>query len=318
MRLGVCAGLLRGLAGLLLAALAACSDDSAEQPPAPTAADKPVQQVAPLPLPPEPLVIPPENIPPGVPDAPAEAPPELPGTVPADAVEPPVSEPLPAAPALPRLAIVIDDVGQSLTTGRRVLALPGPVALAILPLLPHSQTLASEAAAAGKPVMLHLPMENMAGLSIGPGGLTTTMPEAEFRSRLQQALNAFSPIQGVNNHMGSRLTADRQRMDWLMQVLAERQLFFVDSRTTAQTQAAFAAEAAQVPHVSRDIFLDNVRSEAEIDHEFRLVLARARKQGSAVLIGHPYPETLAYLERRLPQLEAEGVQLVSVQVLLER
>ncbi len=118
--------------------------------------------------------------------------------------------------------------------------------------------------------------------------------------------------------MGSRLTADRQRMDWVMQVLAERQLFFVDSRTTAQTQAAFAAEAARVPHVSRDIFLDNVRSEAEIDHEFRLVLARARKQGAAVLIGHPYPETLAYLERRLPQLEAEGVQLVSVQVLLER
>ncbi|UJJ33383.1 divergent polysaccharide deacetylase family protein [Halopseudomonas maritima] len=257
--------------------------------------------------------------------APALEPPVVDETVsPADApAAPPVaplpeSEPASSSAALPRLAIIIDDVGQSLTVGRRVVALPGPVALAILPQLPHSQTLAEEAAAAGKPVMLHLPMENMAGLSIGPGGLTTAMAEGEFRSRLQQSLNAFGPIQGVNNHMGSRLTADRQRMDWLMQVLAERQLFFVDSRTTAQTQAAFAAKAARVPHVSRDIFLDNVRSEAEIDHEFRLVLARARKQGAAVLIGHPYPETLDYLERRLPQLEAEGVQLVSVQVLLER
>lgn len=221
-----------------------------------------------------------------------------------------------ATPALPRLAIIIDDVGQSLAVGRRVVALPGPVALAILPFLPHSQALADEAAAAGKPVMLHLPMENMGGLSIGPGGLTTAMPEAEYRSRVQQALNAFSPIQGVNNHMGSRLTADRQRMDWLMQLLAERQLFFVDSRTTAETQAAFAAEAAQVPSVSRDVFLDNQRSEAEIAYEFALVVAKARKEGAAVLIGHPYPETLRYLERRLPQLEGEGVQLVSVQALL--
>lgn len=236
-----------------------------------------------------------------------------------------IVEPEPAAPvspgeppSMPQLAIIIDDVGQSLAVGRRLLALPGPVALAILPFLPYSQLLATEAAAAGKPVMLHLPMENMAGLSIGPGGLTTAMPEAEFRSRLQLALNAFSPIQGVNNHMGSRLTADRQRMDWLMQVLAERQLFFVDSRTTAQTQAILAAEAAQVPSVSRDVFLDNQRTEAEIAHEFALAVAKARKDGAAVLIGHPYPETLAYLERRLPQLEAEGVQLVSVRVLLER
>ena len=316
MRSGVFAGLRCGLAALLLAALVACSDDSTEQTAAPAPDAQPVQQVTPLP--PEPVVSLPESLPPAIPDAPVEVPFDPPDAASDDAPELLAPEPLPAAPALPRLAVVIDDVGQSLTVGRRVLALPGPVALAILPQLPHSQTLASEAAAAGKPVMLHLPMENMAGLSIGPGGLTTGMTEAEFRSQLQQSLNAFGPIQGVNNHMGSRLTADRQRMDWLMQVLAERQLFFVDSRTTAQTQAAFAAEAARVPHVSRDIFLDNVRSEAEIDHEFRQVLARARKQGAAVLIGHPYPETLAYLERRLPQLEAEGVQLVSVQVLLER
>ncbi|MGI3129339.1 divergent polysaccharide deacetylase family protein [Halopseudomonas pachastrellae] len=303
------AGLRSGLAVLLLALLSACSDDGAEQAASSEPVSEPVQQAVPTP---EPISEPAQVLEPPVADesiAPAAAPPV------ASVPEP---EPAPSSAALPRLAIIIDDVGQSLTVGRRVVALPGPVALAILPQLPHSQTLAEEAATAGKPVMLHLPMENMAGLSIGPGGLTTAMAEGEFRSRLQQSLNAFGPIQGVNNHMGSRLTADRQRMDWLMQVLAERQLFFVDSRTTAQTQAAFAAKAARVPHVSRDIFLDNVRSEAEIDHEFRLVLARARKQGAAVLIGHPYPETLDYLERRLPQLESEGVRLVSVQGVLER
>lgn len=305
------AGLRSGLAVLLLALLSACSDDGAEQAASSEPVSEPVQQAVPTP---EPISEPAQVLEPPVADEaidPAAAPPVA-------SVPEPEPEPAPSSAALPRLAIIIDDVGQSLMVGRRVVALPGPVALAILPQLPHSQTLAEEAAAAGKPVMLHLPMENMAGLSIGPGGLTTAMAEGEFRSRLQQSLNAFGPIQGVNNHMGSRLTADRQRMDWLMQVLAERQLFFVDSRTTAQTQAAFAAKAARVPHVSRDIFLDNVRSEAEIDHEFRLVLARARKQGAAVLIGHPYPETLDYLERRLPQLESEGVRLVSVQGVLER
>jgi polysaccharide deacetylase 2 family uncharacterized protein YibQ len=221
------------------------------------------------------------------------------------------------ADGAPRLAIIIDDVGYSAAVGRRVIALPGPVALAILPFLPSSQTLATEAVAAGKPVMLQLPMENRAGLEIGPGGLTAALPEAAFKARLQQVLNAFSPIQGVNNHMGSRLTAARQRMDWVMDALAARQLFFVDSRTTAATEAARAAQAAQVRNLSRDVFLDNKRSAAEIDREFRQVLERARNQGAAGLIGHPYPETLAYLERRLPTLEAEeGVRLVSVQSLL--
>lgn len=299
-----CGGVLRALALGFSLLLVACSDDESPEVPSsapateqPANADAAVVPVVPVEVPPLSAVEPPPAV-----IEPEPVPPTLPTEL----------------PSLPQLAIIIDDVGQSLPVGRRVVALPGPVALAILPFLPHSQLLATEAAAAGKPVMLHLPMENMAGLSIGPGGLTTAMPEAEFRSRLQLALNAFSPIQGVNNHMGSRLTADRQRMDWLMQVLGERQLFFVDSRTTAQTQAAFAAETAKVPSVSRDVFLDNRRTEVEIDHEFALAVAKARKDGSAVLIGHPYPETLRYLERRLPQLEGEGVQLVSVQVLLER
>lgn len=298
-------GLWRALALSAPLVLIGCSDDQQSEV-STSAAEQPAEQVGVPPVVPESLSVPAQqSSEPVVPSQPAPEPDqELP--------------PLVATPALPRLAIIIDDVGQSLAVGRRVVALPGPVALAILPFLPHSQALADEAAAAGKPVMLHLPMESMGGLSIGPGGLTTTMPEAEYRSHVQQALNAFSPIQGVNNHMGSRLTASRQRMDWLMQLLAERQLFFVDSRTTAETQAAFAAEAAQVPSVSRDVFLDNQRSEAEIDHEFALVVAKARKEGSAVLIGHPHPETLRYLERRLPQLEGEGVQLVSVQALLRQ
>ncbi|MGY8809445.1 MAG: divergent polysaccharide deacetylase family protein [Pseudomonadales bacterium] len=226
--------------------------------------------------------------------------------------------PAPAA-QIPKLSIIIDDIGHNLAAGERVIALPGPVALAIMPFTRNAQALARLAAAAGKPVMLHLPMENMAGLAIGEGGLNTQMERVAFDAQLQASLNAFSPIQGVNNHMGSKLTADRERMDWLMARLDERKLFFVDSRTTKDTQAAFAAQAKGVASVSRDIFLDNQRNDIDLEREFKLVLARARKQGSAVLIGHPYPETLRFLERRLPELEAkEGVRLVSVQMLLSR
>lgn len=224
------------------------------------------------------------------------------------------------AAAIPAIAIIIDDVGHSLAQGRRLIALPVPVALAILPHTPASQRLAEEAGAAGKTVMLHQPMENGAGLSIGPGGLYVGTPRAELEQVLQGNLNSFMPIQGINNHMGSRLTAEREAMDWVMRVLRERGLFFIDSRTTSETQAAFAAEAAGVRHLSRDVFLDNQRTPQAIDAAFNRALVLARRQGSALIIGHPYAQTLDYLEQRLADdlLHSEGVEVVSVEELLAR
>ncbi|WP_022964773.1 divergent polysaccharide deacetylase family protein [Halopseudomonas pelagia] len=219
----------------------------------------------------------------------------------------------------PQLAIVIDDVGHSYVQGRRIIDLPVPVALAILPQTHSAARLAKEAHAQGQAVMLHLPMENGAGLPIGPGGLYSGMPREELRASLNDSLGRFAPIQGVNNHMGSRLTAERAPMDWVMAELQQRGLFFIDSRTTAQTQAAFAADAAGVRNLSRDVFLDNQREPEAIHRAFQRGLALARKNGSALLIGHPYPQTLDYLERWLPGLaDREGVQVVSVQALLER
>ncbi|MEH6563787.1 MAG: divergent polysaccharide deacetylase family protein [Halopseudomonas sp.] len=328
---------------ILLAAvlLSGCSDESPDSAAA-TKADSSTQLAAEVAVEREPVA--PAILSPGVgsipslpPPAPESAagmspdassasapPPELatPPVAPGPAeVQLPAPSPTKMAPpaALPMLSIIIDDVGHSRAAGERIIALPAPVALAIMPFTRNAQALATLAAEAGKPVMLHLPMENLAGLSMGEGGLSTQMSRTVFDAQLQASLNAFTPIQGVNNHMGSKLTADRERMDWLMTQLAARQLFFVDSRTNKETQAAFAAQASGVANVSRDVFLDNLRTPVELEREFKLVLARARKQGAAVLIGHPYPETLAFLEQQLPGLEArEGVQLVSVQALLTR
>lgn len=218
----------------------------------------------------------------------------------------------------PMLAIIIDDVGHGYAQGRRLVDLPVPVALAILPGTRFASRLAQEADAAGQTVMLHLPMENLAGLPIGPGGLYQRMSRAEFDTSLEASLEAFTPIHGVNNHMGSLLTTLRPQMDWLMQALVQRGLFFVDSRTTTETQAAFAASAVSVPHASRDVFLDNSREPQAIHRAFQRGLDLARRDGSALLIGHPHAETLDYLERWLPGLQTrEGITVVSVQQLLQ-
>lgn len=235
----------------------------------------------------------------------------------------PSAEPAPASddPAeRPAIAILIDDVGHSLTRGRRLLALPVPVALAILPHTQAARTLAEEAALRGRTAILHQPMENGAGMSIGPGGLYSGMPAAELQQVLRSNLDSLEHISGLNNHMGSRLTAERAAMDQVMQVLRERGLFFIDSRTTHLTQAAFAAEAAGVPHLSRNVFLDNERNAEAIGRAFDRALEVARREGKALVIGHPYPQTLDFLERRLggDLMAEEGVQVVDVVELLRR
>lgn len=226
---------------------------------------------------------------------------------------------IPSLPAPPALAIIIDDVGHGYAVGRRLIDMPFPLALAILPFTPAGNRLAEEALAAGKTVLLHLPMENAAGISPGPGGLYASMEPAAFRQSLEKTLDSLPGIQGVNNHMGSRLTTLRPQMDWVMEELAERQLFFVDSRTQAATQAAMAAEARGLANLSRDVFLDNARDPVSMEQAVRVAMDKARKQGFAVLIGHPYPETMAFLSSRMARLaDSEGVQLVSLQQLLAR
>ncbi|TVP91418.1 MAG: divergent polysaccharide deacetylase family protein [Pseudomonadaceae bacterium] len=224
-----------------------------------------------------------------------------------------------APPDGPVMAIVIDDLGHSYTEGRRIIALPGPVALAILPQTPFAEQLAREASQAGQTVMLHQPMENGAGLPIGPGGLYQQTQREDYATILRDNLAELPGVAGINNHMGSLLTADREAMDAVMAVLQRKQLFFLDSRTTAATEAAFAAAAAGVPHASRQVFLDHVRDAEAIARSFAVALEMAREEGQVIVIGHPYRETLAFLEQVLPGLaEREGVVLVPVTMLLER
>jgi|GEM_PF-379097 len=209
------------------------------------------------------------------------------------------------------ITIIIDDIGNNLRHGQRALELPGAVTYSFLPFTPFSKRLAKQAHQQGKEIMLHLPMDNSHGRPLGPGGLTFKQDRPQYEQQLNSAIAAIPYVSGINNHMGSRLTANTERMQWLMQSLQHYPLYFVDSRTSADSVAATTSLKLKIPTLERNVFLDHVQSTEFIDRQFKRLVKIALKKGSAVAIGHPYPSTLSYLEKVLPQLETMGVQLVS-------
>ncbi len=230
---------------------------------------------------------------------------------------PDASQPKPTG--TPRIAIIIDDMGRTLDGGERVLALPGPVVCAFLPEEPHTRTLAEMAHLQGNEVMLHQPMETMATRLLDKGGMTLAMNETDLRSQLNENLTQVPHVIGVNNHMGSLLTQHPGHMAWLMTAIKEKQnLFFIDSRTTKKTVARQLAYEKGIPSISRDVFLDTYVNEKFIRIQWDRLIALARKQGSAVAIGHPHDETLRVLEEKLATLKQVGIRLVPVSELVEQ
>lgn len=222
-----------------------------------------------------------------------------------------------AAEALPRLAIIIDDIGYNRALGRRATELAGAYTLAVLPLTPHSRKLAALAHAQGKELILHAPMANSRNLPLGPGGLEADMPRNQLLLNLRHSLDSLPEVVGVNNHMGSSLTAQTRPMSWVMDELSRRGLYFVDSRTTAATVARQVAQVYGLKTAQRDVFLDHIRDPAHIEHQLIQALMLAREHGSAIAIGHPYPETLDVLERTQAYLAQYAVQLVSASALVK-
>ena len=150
----------------------------------------------------------------------------------------------------------------------------------------------------------------------GPFAWHPDLPVDELEKRLNAAFKAVPYTSGINNHMGSRMTSQPQAMAWLMADLQRRHKLFVDSRTSAQTVAAAQAQKIGLASVSRDVFLDDVRTEQAITTQLDTAIKLAHKQGSAVMIGHPYPQTLAVLERELPRLKARGIELIDIKQMI--
>ena len=226
--------------------------------------------------------------------------------------------PTPAAPA--RIAIVIDDLGNDPDAVERIARWPFRVAGAVLPGLPASAESARRLSASGKEVLLHLPMEpdGYPRIRPGPGVVLRADSDEKIEKTVSEDLETVPGAVGVNNHMGSAATADPRVMRAVVRVLTARRLFLLDSRTTEATVARRIADEESLPAVSRKVFLDAVESEAAIAKSFGDLVRRAKKDGSALAIGHPHPATLALLERELPSLDSRGVQLVTVSALASR
>ena len=226
-------------------------------------------------------------------------------------------QPSPEEAKLPKLAIIIDDLGYAEPDlVKRLLAEPVPFTVAVLPYQEFTVESADLAHQAGKAVILHLPMEGVPGKDPGPYALKYDLPEREIRDRTRKALTDVPFIEGANNHMGSRMTADPARMHWILEEFQGRKLYFVDSRTIATTKGWEVAEELHIPTIQRKVFLDDDKSFPEIKKQFERAVAFAKKDGQAVAIGHIYPETVDALEKLIPEAKGQ-VRFVFVRELVK-
>ena len=208
-----------------------------------------------------------------------------------------------------KLAIVIDDLGYQ-PMPAALSALPPQVSISILPDTPYDRATSKLAHQQQRDVLLHMPMEPMHRAPVEMATLTRDMDQQTLQNVLRWGLQRVPDAIAVNNHMGSALTQSPQAMDWVMEVLAEQGLFFLDSRTTAKSVALERARQHHLPALRRHVFLDHMSTEKFVTQQLSRAVHKAKKTGYAIAIGHPYPVTLDVLGQLLPQLEAQGIQLV--------
>lgn len=222
--------------------------------------------------------------------------------------------------ARPLIAIIIDDLGNQRIPGLRAIELEGPVACAIMPHTAHSTYLATKANAAGKEVILHLPMQPVEMERIaGPGEISLDTDRTALATILDSNLLSVPHSVGISNHMGSLITRHPGHMRWLMEELKRRgDLYFVDSFTTPDSVAYRIAQETGVPAARRNIFLDNEQTPDALERQFNRLKTRAARDGYAIGIGHPYPVTLEYLRNALPLLSEQGFELVPVSRIVEK
>lgn len=227
--------------------------------------------------------------------------------------------PAPATQAQAVVAIVIDDMGLDRMRAQRMIGLKGPLTLSLMTYADNLPVLVDLARRGGHEIMAHLPMEPVDPKeNPGKGALRTAMDDATIRKTIAADLDGWSGYVGVNNHMGSKFTKDRARMDVVMAELKARGLLWLDSKTISDSAGPGAAKAAGVPFVERDVFLDNEETVAAVTAQLEALASAAKANGSAIGIGHPHDATYAALQAWLPTLEARGIALVPVTEILKR
>lgn len=242
----------------------------------------------------------------------AEPPPAL--------TEKPVSEPIRHKKQAGQVALIVDDMGENLEALDIIISLQMPVTIAVLPDSSYVRETVLKALAHGLEVILHLPLESRAndnGYAGSDGFISTAMSSEEIKQRFEQAFARVPEAGGVNNHMGSRFTSEPVPMRFLLQLIKDAGLFFVDSRTASQSVAYMEAKKMGLAAAERDVFLDADSDSAKIKTRLIELFQIARKRGRALGICHPLPETFKVLQTSFHLLESYGLEAVPVSRLVK-
>lgn len=216
---------------------------------------------------------------------------------------------LPKAVNNAQLVFVFDDGGQNLKHLEKFLKLPFPYTVAVLPKLVHSKETAQKVRASGNEVILHQPMQSINHeINPGPGAITYDMNKEQIHRILQKNIEEIWPIAGLNNHEGSEITADPEKMEEVLRVASTYGIFFLDSRTNVETVVPEVATAMGYHYYERNIFLDNEKTRSNILSELKKGLAIANKNGVVIMIGHIWSADIlpAVLQEVYPELKSKG------------
>lgn len=218
-----------------------------------------------------------------------------------------------------RLAIIIDDMGNSLSEARSLSAIKLPLTFAIIPGQRFDKDVASLAVTNKIEIMIHIPMQSKEWPErrLESNGLLVGMKTEELQDRVAGFVQRFPDAKGVNNHMGSEFTEQSEKMLAVLQILKKNNLFFVDSITSSHSSGLKIAKQLGIKAAKRDVFLDNEQERGYILGQLNQAVSHARKKGSAIAICHPHPTTIAALAAALPALADQGVKLVTVSELVK-
>lgn len=216
----------------------------------------------------------------------------------------------------PKIAIIIDDIGYR-KTDFAALALSGQFTYSVVPYAPFTQKMAQLAHDSNREVMGHIPMEALNNNHLlGKGALKLNMSEEQTRAQVRDILANIPFVSGINNHMGSHFTTKLENLSWMMDELAQKDLYFLDSKTTAYSKAEQAAVKYGVATGHRHVFLDNSLDKEYLNQQFNKLIKIAKKHNHAVAIAHPHPQSIAFLHGKADYLKSIGIDLVPVSNLL--
>ena len=216
-----------------------------------------------------------------------------------------------------RIAIVVDDMGGSIKRTEEIIDIKAPLTASFLTFAPKLESQVKASKKAGHEIMIHVPMQPQSDIFVSDDVLKVSMSQEEISKTFKAMLGKFKDVKGINNHMGSRFTEHGDKLSPVMNLLAENNLFFLDSKTTPKSQAEETAEKYNVPYIHRHVFLDNNNDFNYIMKQLELTERIALKNGYAVAICHPKSQTSKALKEWLGSLKDKKIELVPLSVLVD-